>query len=405
MPREFIKRLRGNNIGAAHHSHKNKKYFSLMLIPSYSFGKTRSIRISINTLYMVFFAAVAAVIIIAALYIRSDFLRQMAEDFSVSLEQAQITYASLQRAAELEQIQLTQGVFSLRADLTGERMRTQEELRRQQQIYIESLEAIWVYAEDLEMRLRRYEEYRQEIIGRLSESAHIPIVNNILDDIQESQLHLLSAFEELPGYANNWGQGQAQTIQLLNHSPNASNPVSPDEMTTNLIHYIAALELALEAQAELFTELQQQVRVAAPHIRRDRYGPRLLEWSYVRNILPRNTPVMVTDVRTGTTYWISSFSHGNHADVVPVSAEDTAALLRTFNGRWSWDTRPIWVHIGDRKVAASINGMPHGGGGGRANNMNGHICIHFSGSRTHSGSRAHERDHQNSVMQAYRADF
>lgn len=126
----------------------------------------------------------------------------------------------------------------------------------------------------------------------------------------------------------------------------------------------------------------------------------LIQWSEARNIIPKNTPITIIDVRTQISYQIISFSHGSHADVFPVSADDTDILHQLF-GRWSWTTRPILVVIGDRTFAASINGMPHGGGGNRGNNMNGHLCIHFQGSRTHNGSSNHENDHQRSVMEAF----
>jgi len=45
--------------------------------------------------------------------------------------------------------------------------------------------------------------------------------------------------------------------------------------------------------------------------------------------------------------------------------------------------------------------MPHGGTPSSSNNMSGHLCIHFQGSRTHNGSVGHERDHQRSVTEAY----
>ena len=132
-------------------------------------------------------------------------------------------------------------------------------------------------------------------------------------------------------------------------------------------------------------------------------GVERLPWSYVRTFLPRGVPLQITDVRTGITYWISVFSLGNHADVEPVTAEDTAAKFLTRNGSWSWDTRPVWVHVGDRTIAASINGMPHAGSTISGNNMNGHICLHFYGSRTHNRSLNHERSHQASVQEAFNA--
>jgi len=126
-----------------------------------------------------------------------------------------------------------------------------------------------------------------------------------------------------------------------------------------------------------------------------------IEWSSMRNILPQHTPFTVIDVRTGLSYQMISFSHGNHADVFPATAADTAIFRQTFGGRWDWQPRPVVVIAGGRTVAASINGMPHGGSGNVNNNMNGHVCLHFSGSRTHNGNRSHERDHQNAVNEAF----
>jgi len=127
----------------------------------------------------------------------------------------------------------------------------------------------------------------------------------------------------------------------------------------------------------------------------------MLEWSYVRNVLPLNVPVTVIDVRSGLSYQVMSFSHGRHADVVTATADDTAIMRQTF-GRWDWTPRPILLIFGDYTIAASINGMPHGGNPNPSNGLNGHFCIHFVGSRTHNGSTGHERDHQNAIREAYR---
>jgi len=126
-------------------------------------------------------------------------------------------------------------------------------------------------------------------------------------------------------------------------------------------------------------------------------------WSYARNFISIGTPLTIVDVRTGITWQVASFSHGNHADVEPITAADTAAMREAFGGRWCWQPRPIHVHVGGRVFAASINGMPHAGSTNHNNNMNGHVCIHFYGSRTHNGNRSHERDHQNAVTEAFNA--
>jgi len=128
----------------------------------------------------------------------------------------------------------------------------------------------------------------------------------------------------------------------------------------------------------------------------------MTEWSVVRNIIPQHTPLTVIDVRTGLSFQMISFSHGSHADVFPATMEDTEIMRQAFGGSWTWTPRPVLLIVGDRTFAASMSGMPHGGGGNRGNGMNGHVCMHFLYSRTHNGNRSHEHDHQNAVREAYR---
>jgi len=153
-----------------------------------------------------------------------------------------------------------------------------------------------------------------------------------------------------------------------------------------------------EAEAPTEEELSDEIQITATN------GPvERIPWSQARNVLTRGQAFTVVDVRTGITWQMASFSHGNHADVEPVTAADTAAMLRAWGGRWCWTPRPIQVHVNGRVLAASLNGMPHAGSTNNNNNMRGHVCMHFYGSRTHNGNRSHERDHQNAVNEAFRA--
>ena len=128
-----------------------------------------------------------------------------------------------------------------------------------------------------------------------------------------------------------------------------------------------------------------------------------LHWNDARQLTTAGTTLTIIDVRTGITWQMASFSNGNHSDVETLTAADTAAMLQAWGGRWCWTPRPVHVIIGDRVLAASLNGMPHAGSTRRYNNMNGHVCLHFYGSRTHNGNRRHERDHQNAVNEAFNA--
>ncbi|MDR0273121.1 MAG: SH3 domain-containing protein [Clostridiales bacterium] len=127
----------------------------------------------------------------------------------------------------------------------------------------------------------------------------------------------------------------------------------------------------------------------------------LLEWRQARNVVTPGIIFTVVDVRTGLSYQIASFSNGNHADVETITPEDTATMLETYGGTWKWDPRPVLVLIDGRTIAASINGMPHGGSTRSGNNMNGQVCLHFLGSTTHRVAESHVRDHQNAVQEAY----
>jgi len=126
----------------------------------------------------------------------------------------------------------------------------------------------------------------------------------------------------------------------------------------------------------------------------------LLAWNVAKNLLTEGKIVTITDVRTGLSWQIASGSNGSHADVEPITANDTATMFSAF-GEWTWTPRPVIVDIDGRLIAASLSGMPHAGSTRSGNNMNGHVCLHFLGSTTHKSSPAHVADHQNAVVEAF----
>lgn len=133
-------------------------------------------------------------------------------------------------------------------------------------------------------------------------------------------------------------------------------------------------------------------------------GVQLLDWfKVVKSTLPKNTNLSIYDVRSGKTYIVRSFSNGNHADVEPLTKEDTAIMLETYGGTWSWDPRPVWVTYNGITVAASINGMPHAYGPNQNNGMDGQVCLHFLNSNVHNGNTAFAKRHQDAVWEAWEA--
>lgn len=150
---------------------------------------------------------------------------------------------------------------------------------------------------------------------------------------------------------------------------------------------------------EQYNEMQEQInnQYAALGARR----AELLEWSTVKNIFPLGTPAEIFDVYSGKIYYVMSFSNGQHADVEPITTNDTAIMKETYGGVWEWDARPVLVTINGRTIAAAINGMPHAGGVNTSNGMDGQVCLHFKGSSVHNGNMTYNATLQNAVIIAY----
>ena len=96
----------------------------------------------------------------------------------------------------------------------------------------------------------------------------------------------------------------------------------------------------------------------------------LLTWHEASAIIDGGTIIEVEDIWTGLTYTLRCASISGHADVEPLTAEDTEIIYKTRDGVWSWDARPVWVTIDGRTLAASINGNPHAGSTIVDNEMN-----------------------------------
>lgn len=131
----------------------------------------------------------------------------------------------------------------------------------------------------------------------------------------------------------------------------------------------------------------------------------VIDWSEANKVFPRGAVAKVEDVYTGQTFMIKRTFGTNHADVEALTAEDTKVMKQIWGG-FTWERRPIIVHINGRRLAASMAGMPHAGkdsapnlsytsglSGGygygqnldavKGNQMNGVCDLHFRGSKKH----------------------
>ena len=268
-PRQITRRARANKSLVNPQSHIQKKYFSLMLVPSYTSGKTRSIRIPYIAFYILFFTVLTIAAIVLIFYLQSQFLRREAQNISAYLEEVQEAYINLQEVSEQEQNRLIEDGDALRSALSRERIRSLEEQQQQRMTYLETLEAIQAYVEGLEEQLNQFEVYRQEILNQLSASAHIPPVRNMLNEMYQSQMHLLATLQELYEHSNARRERQYQQghVALMSTFSATNLSATPVEVAGDLLDYIELLELALETKIELYSQLEYQVRRVTPYIR------------------------------------------------------------------------------------------------------------------------------------------
>ncbi|MFT4416718.1 hypothetical protein ACLM5H_22910 [Fredinandcohnia humi] len=128
------------------------------------------------------------------------------------------------------------------------------------------------------------------------------------------------------------------------------------------------------------------------------YKIELVPWEIVNKLLPRKSFFTIIDVETGLQFRVQRRAGSKHADVQPLTYDDTKIMKKIYSGKWSWKRRAIIVKYGDQMIAASMHGMPHGAGALK-NGFPGHFCVHFYGSTTH-GSKEPDLAHKLMVLKA-----
>lgn len=141
------------------------------------------------------------------------------------------------------------------------------------------------------------------------------------------------------------------------------------------------------------------------HISRSRTaGIQAVSWTIVNQLWRNGEIARIIDVETGKSFQAKRLYGYYHADVEPLTKEDTKIMKEIYGGQWSWKRRAVVVQVGKLFIAASINGMPHGGQSIVDNDFNGQFCAHFLGSRIHQTGRV-DPDHQAMIKQAYKSSL
>lgn len=154
---------------------------------------------------------------------------------------------------------------------------------------------------------------------------------------------------------------------------------------------------------------------------------RVVEWEEANKILRgNNEDFVVVDYYTGNYFTGVRTGGSNHADIETADKESTMQLKEASGQQFSWNRRPVLIILKDGTVLiASIHTMAHAGldnkpfkevvnnrsanyGKGvnydkvKNNNMDGHICLHFKGSKTHVKNKV-DTKHQENIRIIQRA--
>ncbi len=124
-----------------------------------------------------------------------------------------------------------------------------------------------------------------------------------------------------------------------------------------------------------------------------------VSWNEVKELLSEGTPYAFTDFNTGSTFTMTLVSVNAHAEMECATAMDTQTFLTCFGGAFNYSKRPVVMQVGDRLIAASMQGEPHGQDTVPANDMTGHVCVYFSESLSHVGALP-DVEHMNQVRKA-----
>lgn len=124
-----------------------------------------------------------------------------------------------------------------------------------------------------------------------------------------------------------------------------------------------------------------------------------LDWQEADKLFPKYSKALIKDLETQKYFRVQRRGGSSHCDVQPLTKQDTEIMFDIYNQSWSWDRRGVVIKVGNRYIAGSMNGMPHGDGAIKDNGFDGHFCVHFLNCVTH-GTNNLDFAHQLMVKKA-----
>ena len=172
-------------------SHKQKKYISLMVVPSYSTGKTRTLRVPRALFHGVFCVMLVISAVVLGLYLRAGYHERMAQMLDASLYETEARYYEFRSYAEQVQDDLREAAVQAGEALSETEIRARDELNEQARYHQTELEIIFDKIEEIENIIRELDADRQNFIDGLSQRGEIiPPVANLVEQLMASEQFL-----------------------------------------------------------------------------------------------------------------------------------------------------------------------------------------------------------------------
>jgi len=243
-------------------SHKQRKYISLMLVPSYSSGRTRSLRIPRVVFYCIIITVLAVSAITAGFYLRSEHFADQYRHTRDHLYDTQDTLAAVQAQAEQDLARFIEENQHLYEHLTEEQRNhnlQQRHLIQQQQ---DALYNLYNQIDALEEMIRDFDQRQQAVIEGLSSRAIIPAVATVLETMFESRAALrhYSTLWDIPIPTVEHNRADVGFVGL---SATDLAPLSEETIS----YRISKLTNELQLQMRLMDELQSYKQQMDPHLR------------------------------------------------------------------------------------------------------------------------------------------
>ena len=232
-------------------SHKQKKYISLMLVPSYTTGRTRSLRIPRGLFHGLLASMLVVSAVVAGFYLRSNHFYRMAQELYVAREEIAETFAEFQFEAENVQSDLIDTMIQVYERYSEVQQNVQSQLDNQARDHQINLDSLREQVDEFEQMIRDLEADQQAVLEGLSKRAEvIPPVANILNQLKESRQTLLLS-QPAVSLENYISQSNEPTFGFLSRS-NVNPQVSEEELAQRINILMGDLRL----QRKLLEDLE-----------------------------------------------------------------------------------------------------------------------------------------------------